>query len=63
MDIRSGAMRGVIVLLAAIGALAVLGSFGMLFGMLFMHGGMMGGVPFHGAFSSMLAACRGMMGG
>ena len=56
-------MRAVIVLLAAIGALAVLGSFGMLFGMLFMHGGMMGGVPFHGAFSSMLAACRGMMGG
>jgi hypothetical protein len=27
-----------------------------------MHGAMMGGMPFHGAFASMLAAYRGMMG-
>jgi hypothetical protein len=59
MDIGTGAVRGVIIVLAAIGAIAVLGSFGMLF----MHGAMMGGLSFQGAFSSMLAACRGMMGG
>ncbi|HEX8883481.1 MAG TPA: hypothetical protein VF797_03210 [Noviherbaspirillum sp.] len=58
MDGWSGAMRIVVIFLAAIGALAVLGSLGMLF----MHGAMMGGMPFQGAFSSMLAACRGMMG-
>ncbi|WP_194712987.1 hypothetical protein [Noviherbaspirillum soli] len=59
MDTGPGAVRVVVIVLAAIGALAVLGSFGMLF----MHGAMMGGLPFQGAFSSMLAACRGMMGG
>ena len=59
MDTGSGVVRGVIIVLAAIGALAVLGSFGMLL----MHGAMMGGLPFQGAFSSMLAACRSMMGG
>jgi hypothetical protein len=58
MNVWAGAVRTVLILLAAIGALAVLGSLGMLF----MHGAMMGGMPFHGAFSSMLAACRGMMG-
>jgi hypothetical protein len=58
MNVWSGAARVAVILLAAIGALAVLGTLGMAF----MHGAMMGSMPFHGAFSSMLAACRGMMG-
>ena len=57
MNVWSGALRIVVIFLAAIGTLAVLGSLGMLF----MHGAMMGGMPFHGAFSSMLTACLGMM--
>jgi hypothetical protein len=59
MNIWSGATRIAMVVLAAIGAFVVLGSLGMLF----MHGAMMRGLPFQGALSSMLAACRGMMGG
>ena len=59
MDIWSGAARVAMMVLAVIGAFVVLGSLGMLF----MHGSMMSGLPFQGAFSSMLAACRGMMGG
>ena len=59
MDAGSGAVRGVVIVLAAIGALAVLGSFGMLL----MHGSMMAGLPFQDGFALMLAACRGMMGG
>jgi hypothetical protein len=58
MNVWSDAVRVAVILLAAIGALAVLGTLGMVF----MHGAMMGGMPFHGAISSMLAACRGMMG-
>jgi hypothetical protein len=58
MNLRSSAARIVVIFLAAIGTLAVLAGLGMLF----MHGAMMGGMPFHGAFSSMLGACRGMMG-
>jgi hypothetical protein len=59
MDMRSGAIRIVVIILAVIGALVVLGGVGMLS----MHGAMMGGSSLQRLFSSMLAACRGMMGG
>jgi hypothetical protein len=59
MDMRSGAIRIVVIILAVIGALVVLGGVGMLS----MHGAMMGGSSLQRLFSPMLAACRGMMGG
>ena len=48
-----------LVVLAAIGALALLSTFSMLF----MHSSMMGGSSLHGLWSSMTGMCRGMMGG
>ncbi|MBV0882223.1 hypothetical protein KTQ42_23390 [Noviherbaspirillum sp. L7-7A] len=46
MNVWSGVVRSVVILLAAIGALAMLGSLGMIF----MHGAMIGRKPFQGAF-------------
>lgn len=57
MDMRSGAVRIVVITLAVIGALVVLGGVGMLS----MHGAMMGGSSLHGLLSSMMGMCRGMM--
>jgi hypothetical protein len=57
MDMRSGAVRIVVITLAVIGALVVLGGVGMLS----LHGAMMGGSSLHGLLSSMMGICRGMM--
>lgn len=58
MDMRSGAVRIVVITLAVLGALVVLGGVGMLF----MHGAMMGGSSLHGLLPSMIGTCRSMMG-
>jgi hypothetical protein len=58
MDMRPGAARIVVITLAVTGALAVLGSVGMLLA----HGATMGSFRDHGMFSSMTEMCRGMMG-
>ncbi|MES2535571.1 MAG: hypothetical protein V4632_06825 [Pseudomonadota bacterium] len=48
----------ILIILAAIGALALVG----IFSMMFMHGAMMGGTSFKGLGSSMMQGCYGMMG-
>lgn len=58
MEVRSGAVRIAVITLAVIGALVVLSGVGMLS----MHGAMMGGSSLQGLLSSMMVACRGMMG-
>ena len=58
MDMRSGAVRIVVITLAAIGALVVLGGVGMFS----MHGAMVGGTSLHGLLYSMMGICHGMMG-
>lgn len=59
MVMNSTPAKMAFLVLAVIGALALLSAFGMFF----MHSGMAGGSAFHGLWSSMAGACRGMMGG
>jgi hypothetical protein len=59
MVMGSTAVKIVIILLAIIGAFVLLSAFGMLF----MHGSMMGTYRVPGLLSSIVSICRGMMGG
>ena len=49
----------VLFVLAFVGALVLLGAFGMFF----MHSAMMGSSSLHGLWPSTAGMCRGMMGG